>query len=86
MEHLFTSGGHRIAAHLAQPPARADVSTVPAIVVAHGYPSDVGSAPAAAHSMIELADRISRRLGWVSMPVGSRHLQPATIPGGDSQP
>src|SRR5690606_31729911 len=39
--------------------------------------------PELASRVIELADRISRRLGWVSMPVGSRLNRPAPIPGED---
>ncbi len=56
-----------LAAHLALPRARADVTASPAVVVAHGYPSSVGSAGAAAQTMPELADRIASEMGWVAM-------------------
>src|SRR3546814_17963656 len=47
-------------------------STVPALVLAHGYPSDVKSAAAAASSLPELADRIASEMGWVAMALAFR--------------
>ena len=74
MEHRFPSGGHLLAAHLALPPMRADVTTVPAVVLAHGYPSDVtvASAAASASALPELADRIAAEMGWVAMALAFR--------------
>ncbi|MGK2949037.1 MAG: alpha/beta hydrolase family protein [Acidimicrobiales bacterium] len=74
MEHRFPSGGDLLAAHLARPPMRADVTRVPAVVLAHGYPSDVTVASAAASSsaLPELADRIAAEMGWVAMAVAFR--------------
>ena len=61
MEHRFPSGGNLLAAHLARPPMRADVTKVPAVVLAHGYPSDVNAAAQWPPSALpELADRIAR--------------------------
>lgn len=72
MEHRFPSGGELLVAHLARPPMRADVTTVPAVVLAHGYPSGTGSAPTAALTMPELADRIAAEMGWLALAVAFR--------------
>lgn len=74
MEHRFPSGGDLLAAHLAQPPVRADVTRVPAVVLAHGYPSDVSaaSASASAAALPELADRIAAEMGWMAMALAFR--------------
>ena len=67
MEHRFPSSGNLLAAHMARPAMRADVTAVPAVVLAHGYPSDVSAAAVAASAMPELADRIAAELGWLAM-------------------
>jgi uncharacterized protein len=72
VEHRLPSGGDLIAAHLARPRARADVTAVPAVVIAHGYPSGVGAASSAAVSMPELADRIAAEMGWLAMAIAFR--------------
>lgn len=72
MEHRFPSGGNLLAAHLARPPMRADVTKVPAVVLAHGYPSDVTAAAVAASSLPELADRIAAEMGWLAMALAFR--------------
>ncbi|MGE3620582.1 MAG: alpha/beta hydrolase family protein [Acidimicrobiia bacterium] len=72
MEHRFPSKGLQLAAHLARPPARADATAVPAVVLAHGYPSSIGSAASAAHTMPELADRIASEMGWMALAVAFR--------------
>ena len=72
METRFPAGGQLIAAHLAQPPMRADVTTMPAVVLAHGYPSGTGSAGKAALSMPELADRIAAEMGWIALALAFR--------------
>lgn len=72
VEHRFPSDGNLLAAHLARPPARADVTTGPGVVLAHGYPSDVNSASAAASALPELADRIASEMGWTAMALGFR--------------
>ncbi len=46
--------------------------TVPAVVIAHGYPSDVTAAAVAASAMPELADRIAAEMGWLAMAVAFR--------------
>lgn len=72
MDHRFGSGGNLLAAHLARPPARADVTQTPAVVLAHGYPSDVHAAAQAAAALPELADRIAAEMGWVALAVAFR--------------
>jgi putative redox protein len=72
VEHRFGSGGNLLAAHLARPPVRADATHVPAVVLAHGYPSDVQGADQAAAALPELADRISSEMGWLALAVALR--------------
>jgi pimeloyl-ACP methyl ester carboxylesterase len=72
VEHHFASGGNLLAAHLARPPARSDVTSVPAVVLAHGYPSDVHTAEQAASALPELADRIAAEMGWLAMALAFR--------------
>ncbi len=72
MEHRFPSGGHLLAAHLARPPMRADTVAVPAVVLAHGYPSDVSATSVAASALPELADRLAAEMGWLAMAVAFR--------------
>jgi putative redox protein len=72
MEHRLASGGDVIAAHLARPRARADVTAVPAVVLAHGYPSGVGAASSAPATLPELADRIASEMGWLAMALALR--------------
>ena len=72
MEHRVPSSGILLAAHLARPPSRADVTTGPAVVLAHGYPSDVNAASAAASALPELADRIAAEMGWTALALAFR--------------
>lgn len=72
MEHRFPSNGHLLAAHLARPPMRADVTNVPAVVLAHGYPSDINARAVASSALPELADRIAAEMGWVAMSLAFR--------------
>lgn len=72
MDHRFPSAGNLLAAHLVRPPTRADVKGVPAVVLAHGYPSDVTAAEVAASAIPELADRIAAEMGWVAMAFAFR--------------
>ena len=71
MDHRFGSGGNLLAAHLARPPVRADLTHVPAVVLGHGYPSDVQAAQASA-ALPELADRIAAEMGWLALAVSFR--------------
>lgn len=51
---------------------RADVTAVPAVVLAHGYPSDVQTAAMAAAALPELADRLAGEMGWMALAVAFR--------------
>ncbi len=51
---------------------RADVTTGPAVVLVHGYPSAVSAAVVAAAGLPELADRVAAEMGWVAMAVALR--------------
>ena len=72
MEHRFPSGGNLLAAHLVRPPMRADVTKAPAVVLAHGYPSDVNARAVAASALPALADRLGAEMGWVAMALAFR--------------
>ncbi len=72
MEHRFPSSGDLLVAHLARPPMRADVTEVPAVILAHGYPSDVSAATAATAALPELAYRIAAEMGWLAMALAFR--------------
>ena len=72
MKHRFPSNGNLLAAHLVRPPMRADVTEVPAVVLAHGYPSDVNAQAVAASALPELADRIAAEMGWIALSLAFR--------------
>lgn len=72
MERHFPSGGDLLCAHVSRPPARADTSTVAAVVLAHGYPSDVSAAEAATSALPELADRIASEMGLLALALAFR--------------
>jgi putative redox protein len=72
VELRFPSGGNLLAAHLARPPMRADATAAPAVVLAHGYPSDVSATAVAASALPELADRLANEMGWLAMSLAFR--------------
>jgi putative redox protein len=72
VEHRFGSGGNLLAAHLARPGMRADVTQVPAVVLAHGYPTDEHATTNAAAALPELGDRIAGEMGWLALALGFR--------------
>ena len=72
VELRFPSGGNLLAAHLARPPMRADAVAAPAVVLAHGYPSDVSATAVAASALPELADRLAAEMGWLAMALAFR--------------
>ena len=72
MELRFPSGGNLLAAHLARPPMRADTVAAPAVVLAHGYPSEVSATAVAASALPELADRLAAEMGWLAMALAFR--------------
>jgi pimeloyl-ACP methyl ester carboxylesterase len=72
VEHRFPSSGNLLVCHLARPKMRADVTSVPGVVLAHGYPSDVTTAAAAASALPELADRLASEMGWLALALAFR--------------
>jgi pimeloyl-ACP methyl ester carboxylesterase len=72
VEHRFPSGEHLLAAHLARPKMRADVTAVPSVVLAHGFPSDVSATAVAGSALPELADRLAGEMGWLAMALAFR--------------
>jgi uncharacterized protein len=72
VELRFPSGGNLLAAHLARPPMRADTVAAPAVVLAHGYPSEVSATAVAASALPELADRLAAEMGWLAMALAFR--------------
>jgi putative redox protein len=72
VELRFPSHGNLLAAHLARPPMRADTIAAPAVVLAHGYPSDVSATAVAASALPELADRLASEMGWLAMALAFR--------------
>jgi putative redox protein len=51
---------------------RADTARVRAVVLAHGYPSDVSASPVDTAALPELADRIAAEMGWLALAVTFR--------------
>lgn len=72
VDHRFPSSGNVLCAHLARPKMRADVTSVPSVVLAHGYPSDVSATAVAASALPELADRLAAEMGWMAMALAFR--------------
>ena len=60
--YRLRSGPVSLAGHLARPVERGGAG--PAVVLCHGVPSGSGGAATSARTYPELADRISRDLGW----------------------
>jgi len=67
VEHRFPSDGNLLTGQLCEPPSRADTSRVPAVVLAHGYPTGLSSAAIASTALPELADRIASEMGWIAL-------------------
>lgn len=71
MEKLFTSGGVDIAGHLARPRS-APGTSVPGLVVCHGFPHLREGGKLSARSFPELADRIATEMGWCVLVINLR--------------
>ncbi len=69
MDDTFESSGLRLSCHVAEP---ALGSTVPGVVLCHGFPVRGREAPASGKSFPELADRIAAEMGWVAMAMNYR--------------
>jgi pimeloyl-ACP methyl ester carboxylesterase len=72
VELRFPSDGNLLVADLARPPARADTNNLPAVVLAHGYPSDLSSTSVMATALPELGARMAKEMGWLAMALAFR--------------
>jgi uncharacterized protein len=72
VELRFPSGGNLLSAQLVRPRVRADATRTPAVVLAHGYPSDQTASPVQAAALPELAERIAGEMGWLAMALAFR--------------
>lgn len=53
-------------------PARAQSRTQPGVVIAHGFPAEMGGGANSTKSFPELADRIAAEVGWIAFAYASR--------------
>ena len=73
MEESFESEGLRLAAHLALPPGGGrTMSTIPGVVLCHGFPAGAGGARTSATTYPELADRIAQEAGFAALAFNFR--------------
>ena len=72
MQGGIDSGGIRLAAHLARPPAAALAPGRPGLVVCHGFPNGPKSAAASGQTYPELADRLAEEAGWTVLTFNFR--------------
>ena len=71
MERRFTVDGNELAAHIARP-VELHPRKQPGLVIAHGFPAEVGGGINSTVTFPELADRIATELGWAAMTFASR--------------
>lgn len=71
MKRRFTVDGIELAGHLARP-VELHPRAQPGLVIAHGFPAEVGGGINSTASFPELADRIATELGWVALTYASR--------------
>ena len=71
MDLRFTVDGIELAGHLARP-VELHPRAQPGLVIAHGFPAEVGGGINSTASFPELADRIATELGWVVLTYASR--------------
>lgn len=64
MERLFRSGDLELSGHLARPRIAAGTS-VPGLIISHGFPHLDQGGRMSARSFPELADRIATEMGWM---------------------
>ena len=73
MDHRFKVDGIELAAHLARP-VQLHPRAQPGLVIAHGFPAEVGGGMNSTASFSEFADRVSTELGWVALAYASRGI------------
>lgn len=71
MDRRFTVDGNQLAAHLAQP-TQLHPTARAGLVIAHGFPAEVGGGINSTASFPELADRVATDLGWAALAFASR--------------
>jgi len=71
MDRRFTVDGIDLAAHLGRP-AKVHPTSQPGLVIAHGFPAEVGGGINSTVSLPELADRFATESGWVALAYSSR--------------
>lgn len=70
MDPLFTVDDNRLVGHLARPTG--PHVRVPALVIAHGFPTERGGGPNSVATLPELADRIATECGWTALAFACR--------------
>jgi len=71
VDRRLTVDGIDLVAHLARP-AQIHPSCQPGLVIAHGFPAEVGGGINSTSSFPELADRFATESGWVVLAFSSR--------------
>jgi putative redox protein len=71
VDRRFEVDGNQLAGHLAVP-ARLQSRCQPGVVIAHGFPAEVGGGANSTKSFPELADRIASEVGWIAFAYASR--------------
>ena len=71
MEGHFTVDGLRLACHLARP-VELQSPGQPGLVIAHGFPAEVGGGANSTATFPELADRAATDHGWAALAFSSR--------------
>lgn len=70
-ERLVSGDGDLLSVHLARP-RTAPGTWVPAVVIAHGFPSGPAAGNDPAYTFPELADRIANEMGWYALALSAR--------------
>ena len=71
MDRRFTVDGIDLAAHLARP-AQIHPTFQPGLVIAHGFPAEIGGGINSTSNLPELADRFATESGWGTLVYSSR--------------
>ena len=72
MQDVVTSGGVRLAAHLARPSHVKSAPGRPGLVIAHGFPAGPKSARSSGQTYPELAERLAADAGWTVLAFNFR--------------
>jgi len=72
MDTSITSGGIRLAAHIARPSSAGAAPGRPGLVLCHGFPSGPKSARASGQTYPELAERLAADAGWTVLTFNFR--------------